>query len=218
MKSLLRRSRLGIALLAFIVVVAAAGAISASAEDQGAGRSGEGSSAGGRGSHAPIAPADRSHRGRAKRGKRGKQGQRGPSGPAGPAGPPGAPGPAGISIPLLFKAQSPTPSTPIFAAAGLLINGACSGSNTELTGVSQLNGSIFRATDVVTGAAERDNAMAVNQKILLTPGGAENNYVLTYLAGDGRSIITSNYGIANGGMELFNVACAAFGTIQVAVG
>jgi hypothetical protein len=154
---------------------------------------------------------------RGKRGKRGKRGTRGPAGPAGAPGPQGAPGPAGVSVPLIFKAQSPTPSTPIYESSGLLINASCN-PITELTGVSEVSGSIVRATDVVSGSIFKTNSTVVNEKFTLTPGGAENNYVLTYLAGNGSSIITANYGLANGGMSLVNVACAVFGTISTAAG
>jgi len=132
----------------------------------------------------------------------------------------GAPGPAGangVGIPLIFKAQNPTFSTRVFEGAGLLINASCNPS-TSLTGVSEVAGSVIRATDVVSGSIVKTNSSLVNDQFTLTPGGAENNYVLTYLSGDGHGIVTSNYGIANGGMSLVNVACAAFGTIQVASG
>jgi hypothetical protein len=85
-------------------------------------------------------------------------------------------------------------------------------------GVSELFGSVVRATDVVSGAITRTNSTAINQELPLTPGGAENNYVLTYLSGNGTNIITANYGLANGGMTLVNVSCAVFGTLQVAAG
>lgn len=154
---------------------------------------------------------------RGKRGKRGKRGPAGAQGPAGAVGPQGAPGPAGVSIPLIFRAQSPMSNTPIFRWAGLLVNASCN-PTTELTGVSELNGSVVRATDVVSGAITQDNSTTINQKLSLTPGGAENNYVLTYLAGDGTNIITANYGLANGGLSLVNVACVVFGTVHVAAG
>lgn len=151
------------------------------------------------------------------RGKRGKRGKRGPRGRIGPAGPQGPPGPAGVAIPLIFKAQSPTFNTKIYQGAGLLINASCN-PTTSLTGISEVNGSIVRATDVVSGSIYTDNSTEVNDKIVLTPGGAENNYVLTYLSGNGSSIITANYGLANGGMSLVNVACAVFGTVNTAAG
>lgn len=149
-----------------------------------------------------------------------KRGPRGPRGPRGAAGLNGAPGPAGangVGIPLIFKAQNPTFSTKVFEGAGLLINASCNPS-TSLTGVSEVAGSVIRATDVVSGSIVTTNSSLVNSQFTLTPGGAENNYVLTYLSGDGHGIVTSNYGIANGGMSLVNVACAAFGTIQLASG
>lgn len=152
-----------------------------------------------------------------KQGQAGPQGAQGPQGVAGPAGPAGAPG---FGIPLIFRGQIPTQNTPIFNVSGLLINASCgpTGAKTALTGVSIVAGSILRATDVVSGASERSNSTVVNQNFDLTPGGAENNYVLTYLAGNGSSILTANYGIANGGMSLVNVSCAVFGTVQVAAG
>lgn len=153
------------------------------------------------------------------RGKRGPRGPRGPGGPPGLPGPAGAPGANGAGIPLIFKAQSPTSNTRIFEGAGLLINASCnSGPATSLTGVSEVNGSVLRATDVVSGAIVKVNSTTINQQFTLTPGGAENNYVLTYLSGNGSNIITADYGIANGGMSLVNVSCAVFGTIQAASG
>lgn len=166
----------------------------------------------------------RGHRAlRGKRGKRGKRGEQGPTGPqgaAGPAGTPGPvgpPGPAGVAAPLIFRAQSPTFNTPIYEGSGLLINASCN-PKTELTGVSEIAGSIVRATDVVSGSITKTNSTSVNQKFTLTPGGAENNYVLTYLSGNGSSIITANYGLANGGISLVNVVCAVFGTVNTATG
>jgi len=122
-----------------------------------------------------------------------------------------------VGIPLLFKAQNPTFSTKVFEGAGLLINASCN-PTTSLIGVSEVAGSVIRATDVVSGSIVKSNSTAVNQQFTLTPGGAENNYVLTYLSGDGHGIVTSDYGIANGGLALVNVACAAFGTVQLASG
>jgi hypothetical protein len=182
--------------------------------------SGTGSALGGSSSddHGPAtASKKKNDQLRGKRGKRGKRGRRGPRGFSGPAGPAGPPGPAGVAAPLIFKAQSPTSNTRIFQKSGLLINASCN-PTTELTGVSEVNGSIIRATDVVSGAITKSNSLVVNQKFTLTPGGAENNYVLTYLAGNGSSIITADYGLANGGMSLVNVACAVFGTISTASG
>lgn len=158
---------------------------------------------------------------RGKRGKRGRRGATGPKGATGPAGPQGPPGLSGVAAPLIFKAQNPTANTRIFESSGLLINASCNstpGPATELTGVSEVAGSIVRATDVVSGAIFKTNSTLVNQKFSLTPGGADNNYVLTYLAGNGSSIITANYGLANGGMSLVNVECAVFGTISTATG
>lgn len=149
--------------------------------------------------------------------RRGPRGPRGPQGARGLNGAPGPPGANGVGIPLIFKAQNPTFSTRVFEGAGLLINASCNPS-TSLTGVSEVAGSVIRATDVVSGSIVKTNSSLVNDQFTLTPGGAENNYVLTYLSGDGHGIVTSNYGIANGGMSLVNVACAAFGTIQVASG
>lgn len=143
--------------------------------------------------------------------RRGRRGPRGRTGPQGPA------GQNGVAIPLIFKAQNPTFSTKVFEGSGLLINASCNPA-TSLTGVSEVAGSVIRATDVVSGAIVKTNSTNVNDQFTLTPGGAENNYVLTYLSGDGHGIVTSDYGIANGGMSLVNVACAAFGTIQVASG
>ncbi len=158
-------------------------------------------------------------------GKRGKAGAGGPSGPtgaqgpAGPAGPPGPAGANGVAIPLIFRGQIPTQNTPILNFAGLLVNASCgAGPATSLTGVSEISGSILRATDVVSGAIEASNSTFVNQSFSLTPGGAQNNYLLSYLAGNGSTILTANYGIANGGMSLINVSCAVFGTVQVAAG
>lgn len=157
---------------------------------------------------------------RGKRGKGGKGGPSGPTGPTGPAGPAGPPGLNGVSIPLIFRGQVPTGSTRIFEAFGLLVNASCGPTEptTALTGVSAVPGSIVRATDVVSGAISKTNSTLLNQQFTLTPGGAENNYVLTYLAGNGSSIITAEYGIANGGMSLVNVSCAVFGTVHVAIG
>lgn len=160
------------------------------------------------------------------RGRHGARGAQGPSGPAGPAGAQGAQGPAGppgangISIPLIFRGQIPTQNTPILNLAGLLINASCgpTTATTSLTGVSEISGSILRATDVVSGAITRSNSTLVNDRFGLTPGGAENNYVLTYLAGNGSTILTADYGIANGHMSLVNVSCAVFGTVHLAAG
>jgi hypothetical protein len=152
-------------------------------------------------------------------GPTGATGPAGPAGPAGKAGAPGKPGLAGVAIPLIFRGQIPTQHTPILNLAGLLINASCSESSvTSLTGVSEVAGSIVRATDVVSGSIEASNSTLVNQRFNLTPGELQNNYILTYLAGDGSSIVTANYGIANGGMSLVNVSCAVFGTVQVAAG
>ena len=154
-----------------------------------------------------------------KRGNAGATGATGAQGPAGPAGAPGIPGANGVAIPLIFRGQIPTQNTPILNLAGLLVNASCgAGPATSLTGISEVSGSILRATDVVTGALEGSNSTSINQGFSLTPGGAQNNYLLTYLAGNGSSIITANYGIANGGMSLINVSCAVFGTVQVAAG
>ena len=154
---------------------------------------------------------------RGKHGKRGARGLRGAQGSQGPQGPPGA---NGVGIPLIFRGQIPTQNTKIFESAGLLINASCgpTTATTSLTGVSELAGSILRATDVVSGLISKSNSTLVNQQFSLTPGGAENNYVLTYLAGNGSNIITANYGIANGGLSLVNVSCAVFGTLQLAAG
>jgi hypothetical protein len=162
-------------------------------------------------------------------GRRGKQGAQGASGPQGPAGPAGQPGPAGppgpqgasgVTIPLIFRGQIPTQNTPILNLAGLLINASCGPSEaaTSLTGVSEIPGSVLRATDVVSGSIQGSNSTVVNERFSLTPGGLQNNYVLTYLAGNGSTILTANYGIANGGMSLVNVSCAVFGTVQLAAG
>ena len=155
-----------------------------------------------------------------KRGKKGARGATGAPGAAGPAGPAGAPGANGVAIPLIFRGQIPTQNTPILNLAGLLINASCGPTEaaTSLTGVSVIAGSILRATDVVTGAIESSNSTVVNQRFSLTPGGAQNNYVLSYLAGNGSTILTADYGIANGGMTLVNVSCAVFGTVQLAAG
>lgn len=151
-----------------------------------------------------------------KKGAPGAQGAQGAAGPAGPAGPAGA---GGVTIPLIFRGQIPTQNTPILNLAGLLVNASCgAGPATSLTGISEIPGSIMRATDVVSGAIEASNSTVANQGFSLTPGGAQNNYVLTYLAGNGSTIMTANYGIANGGMSLINVSCAVFGTVLVTAG
>ena len=129
----------------------------------------------------------------------------------------GPQGQAGVAAPLIFKAQNPTFNTKIFEGGGLLINASCN-PLTSLTGVSEVAGSLIRATDVVSGSIVKSNSTFVNDQFNLTPGGAENNYVLTYLGGNGSSIVTANYGLANGGMSLVNVSCAVFGTIQTASG
>lgn len=159
------------------------------------------------------------------RGKHGKRGAGGPAGPAGPMGPAGPPGANGAGIPLIFRGQLPTSNTRILDVSGLLINASCNAGAppasepvTSLTGVSGVPGSIVRATDVVSGAIFKTNSSFVNQQFVLTPGVAESNYVMTYLAGNGSSIVTANYGIANGGMSLLNVSCAVFGTAHVAIG
>ncbi|HEY3970691.1 MAG TPA: hypothetical protein VGL79_04765 [Solirubrobacteraceae bacterium] len=97
------------------------------------------------------------------------------------------------------------------------MNASCS-PTTSLTAVSELEGSLIRATDVVSGASTITNNTKLNETFTLTPGGAENNYELTYLGGNGSSIITADYGLANGGMRLINVSCAVFGTVQIAAG
>jgi hypothetical protein len=154
-----------------------------------------------------------------RRGDSGPTGPTGAQGPAGPAGPAGFNGSNAASIPLIFRGQIPTQNTPILNAAGLLVNASCgAGPATSLTGVSEIQGSILRATDVVSGAIEASNSTFVNQGFSLTPGGAQNNYVLTYLAGNGSTILTADYGIANGGMSLVNVSCAVFGTVLLTGG
>ena len=214
MRSMLRRSRIVLALT--VAVATFAGIGGASAEQFSNGEKAQQSS--GNDEQAQQSRKAKTKRGgKPKRGKRGRRGRRGARGLPGPVGPPGPPGPSGIAIPLLFKAQNPTSSTRIFDGSGLLINAACN-PKTLLEGVSGVTGSVLRATDVVSGSIVKSNNTKVNDKFTLTPGGAENNYVLTYLSGDGRSIITSNYGIANGGLALVDVACAAFGTIHLATG
>jgi hypothetical protein len=203
MRHLLRQRLVtAISLVALITMVGAVGIAEAGTPSHGA--------------EVPQANASKK-KDRGPRGRRGPRGIRGKAGPAGPGGPAGPPGPSGVAAPLIFKAQSPTSNTAIFQGAGLLINASCNPA-TELTGVSEVAGSIIRATDVVSGSIAASNSSVVNQKFTLTPGGAENNYVLTYLAGNGSSIVTANYGLANGGMSLVNVACAVFGTISTATG
>jgi hypothetical protein len=172
------------------------------------------------GKHKLSCPKKELHGKRGKSGAAGPQGQQGPVGPAGAAGPPGPAGVNGISIPLIFRGQIPTQNTPILNLAGLLVNASCGPTEaaTSLTGVSEIAGSILRATDVVSGAISWSNSTFVNERFSLTPGGAQNNYVLTYLAGNGSTIMTADYGIANGGMSLVNVSCAVFGTVHLAAG
>jgi hypothetical protein len=151
-------------------------------------------------------------------GKAGGSGPAGPQGPQGAQGPAGPQGPAGVAIPLIFEAQYPTPNTRIFEWGGLLINASCSPS-TLLFGVSEIEGSVVRATDVTGGgSATIINDTRLNEVLELTPGGAESNYELTYLGGNGSSIVTADYGTAYGGLRLVNVSCAVFGTAQIATG
>jgi hypothetical protein len=154
-----------------------------------------------------------------KRGAPGPAGTQGATGPAGPGGPAGAPGANGVSIPLIFRGQPPTPNTAILNLGGLLINASCStGSVTTLTGIPQIPGSVIRASDVITNETERSNDTFLNEHLSLNPFEGEDNYLLTYLAGNGSTIVTANYGVANGGLGLVNVSCAVFGTVQVAAG
>lgn len=148
-------------------------------------------------------------------GANGPQGPQGALGPQGPGGPQGPAGPAGGGLPLLFKASASTADTTIFEGSGLRIQGSCSpGSVTTLTGRSLLDHGVIRATDVVSGAIQSSNNFNLNATVPLTPGSAQSNYVLTYLAGNAISIITGSYGVANGGMQLPGVDCAVFGTLE----
>jgi hypothetical protein len=153
-------------------------------------------------------------------GATGPAGPQGPQGPAGPAGPQGKQGASGLAIPLIFRGQIPTEHTAILNQAGLLINASCTKESiTTLTGVSEYPGSILRGVDVSTGdVLAFSNSTHVNDEFELTPVSQTDNYNLTYLAGNGSTIMTANYGIADGGMSLVNVSCAVFGTVQIAVG
>lgn len=153
---------------------------------------------------------------RGPRGFTGAPGPQGPQGPAGSQGPTGPQGPAGAAIPLLYKAASSTSDVPIFNDAGLEIEGSCSaGSLTVLEGRALSEHALVRASDVVSGTSFPSNDLALNQKFALTPGNAESNYTLAYLSGDGSTIITADYGVADG-TQLPGVDCVVFGTIQVA--
>ncbi len=160
------------------------------------------------------------HSGRGPRGPRGfpgPQGPQGPQGPGGPQGPQGPQGPAGVAIPLLYKAATASANQEIFNRAGLKIEGSCAaGPTTTLEGRALSEHAIFRASDVVSGTTEASNDLLLNQKFSLTPGNAQSDYVLFYyLAGDGSSIVTATYAVANG-TQLPGVDCVLFGTVQVA--
>ena len=148
----------------------------------------------------------------------GAQGPAGAQGATGPVGPPGAPGANGVGIPLIFRGQPPTPSVGILNIGGLLINASCSSASvTTLTAYTELPGSILRATGVASGTYVATNDSGPGNHFELAEGG-EDNYVLTYLAGNGSTIVTANYGVADGGLGLVNVACAVFGTAELAAG
>lgn len=172
---------------------------------------------------APQASSPRGHvakrhgkRGSNKRGPRGFTGQPGPQGPQGPGGPPGPGGPAGSAIPLLYKAATASANVQIFNEAGLAIEGSCAaGPVTTLEGRAYSEHAIIRASDLLSGATYANNDLPLNEKIALTPGSAESNYTLAYLAGDGSSIVTADYGVADK-TQLPGVDCVVFGTIQVA--
>jgi hypothetical protein len=151
-------------------------------------------------------------------GKRGKAGPSGPAGAPGPAGPAGAPGANGVGIPLIFRGGAPTPSVPILNVGGLSISASCSESSvTTLTGNPVLPGSILRVTGISSNTYIASNDTPAGGRYPLSAGG-EDNYLLTFLAGNGSTIVTANYGVADGGLGLVNVACAAFGTVELAAG
>lgn len=153
-----------------------------------------------------------------KRGQPGATGPTGAQGTIGPVGPAGAPGANGVGIPLIFRGQPPTPSVGIMKLGGLLINASCSsGSVTTLTAYTEIPGSILRDTGVASNIYVATNDSGPGNHFELAEGG-EDNYVLTYLAGNGSTIVTANYGVANGGLGLVNVACAVFGTMELAAG
>lgn len=156
------------------------------------------------------------HKHHGRRGPRGFTGPRGPQGPAGPQGGQGPQGPAGAAIPLLYKARTASANVQIFNQAGLAIEGSCSaGPVTTLEGRAFSEHAILRASDVVSGQTIASNNLPLNEKFVLTPGNAESNYTLSYLAGDGSSIVTANYGVANR-TQLPGVDCVVFGTVEVA--
>jgi hypothetical protein len=154
-----------------------------------------------------------------KRGKPGASGPTGAQGATGPAGPAGIPGANGSAIPLIFRGSAPTPNETILSVGGLVITATCStGSVTTLTGVPQIAGSVIRATDAITGETEASNDTFLNEHFSLNPNETQDDYLLTYLAGNGSTIVTANYGVANGGLGLLNVSCAVFGSVQLTAG
>ncbi len=165
---------------------------------------------------AQVAKRHKHHGRRGPRGFTGPRGTQGPAGPQGSQGPQGPQGPAGTAVPLLYKARTATANVQIFNQAGLAIEGSCAaGPVTTLEGRAFSEHAILRASDVVSGQTVASNNLPLNEKFVLTPGNAESNYTLSYLAGDGSSIVTASYGVANG-TQLPGVDCVVFGTVEVA--
>src|SRR5262249_3246679 len=151
--------------------------------------------------------------------KRGPKGPKGAQGPAGPQGPPGPAGATGQGIPLLYEAPANSAVQVLFNQRGLQIDASGSrAQGTPLTRRPQRAHGVIRAVDVVSGTIVANDNFASNTTVSLTPGGAANNYTLTFLSAAG-GIVTALYGVANnggGGGSTNTIAdCLAFGSISV---
>ena len=177
-----------------------------------------------RGKQGPPGPAGAN-------GANGAPGAQGPAGPAGAAGTPGAAGASGVTIPLLYESSAPNQTqTEIFNQHGLEMQASCNGSTNSntvvLTGRATSNGALVRVTDVVSGSNTNSNSLTSNLSFNMAPGLTTNfgTDVFDFLAGDGQTILTGEYGLADGdgsgvgpnGITLPGVDCAVFGTIFVA--
>ncbi len=153
---------------------------------------------------------------RGKRGKPGKRGPAGPQGPPGPAGPGGTPG-AVPTAPLVFKAPANTANTILLDRSNLRVEASClpaAGGTTALTGRSLADNAVVRATAVASGGSSVSNDFDANATVDLLPGGATENYSLTYLSAAG-GVVTANYSNVNkvGGSQLGD--CVIFGTFTL---
>ena len=165
-------------------------------------------------------------------GATGSAGRDGGPGPAGPPGPVGAPGAAGAGIPLLYESSAPTLTlTEIFNRNGLQIQAACGGNTSNnqvmLTGRSTAAAGVVRVVNLIAGTGTYANSTSANGSFNMAPG-AFSNFgadAFMFLSGDGQTIITGEYGIADGDaasppdpgtLTLPGVDCAVYGTISIA--